>query len=158
MEKLPTGYSYCKASNKHTDIAKSIIFGILEEYGLIPENPDLDEDLNDIESNYKGGYFGLIVNELDEIVGTFALHKTNNQIAEIRKMYLLKEARKKGIGKWMLSFLFQKAKTLGFRKVQLLTASPLTEAINLYKSKNFIEMKSPKPGPRCDKAYYKMLY
>jgi putative acetyltransferase len=154
---LPKGYSHILADNQHVEIAKSIIFSVLEEYGLIPDNPDLDYDLEDIDFHFRDGYFGLVVNELDNFVGTFALYKIDDKIAEIRKMYLLPSSRKNGIGKWMLAFLTIKAKELGFRKVQLLTASPLIEAINLYEKSGFIEMKSPDSGPRCDKAFYKML-
>ena len=42
---LPKGYSFIQANNQHVEISKSIIFGVLEEYGLIPDNPDLDNDL-----------------------------------------------------------------------------------------------------------------
>jgi len=154
---LPKGYYHIQANNSHIKIAKAIIFGVLEEYGLVPDNPDLDNDLEDIDLYYTSGYFGLVINDLEEIVGTFALCKIDNQTAEIRKMYLLSKCRKKGIGKWMLAFLIAKAKTLGFRKIQLLTASPLVEAISLYEKNGFIEMKSPKFGPRCDKAFYKNL-
>ena len=154
---LPKGYSHIPANNQLIDVAKSIIFGVLEEYGLVPDNPDLDDDLNDIEYYYKDGYFGLITNDLGQFVGTFALFKIDDKTAEIRKMYLLKNSRGKGIGKWMLSFLSMKAKQLGFVKIQLLTASPLVEAISLYKSNGFNEMLSPKSGPRCDKAFCKML-
>ena len=156
---LPKGYYHIQANNSHAEQAKTIIFSVLEEYGLIPDNPelDIDSDLENIEHWYRDGYFGLIINNLDETVGTFALYKINNQTAEIRKMYLLPKARKKGIGKWMLTFLTAKAKEMGFRKVQLLTASPLLEAINLYEKSGFTEMESPKSGPRCDKAFYKQL-
>ncbi len=154
---LPKGYSHIPANNQHIEIAKSIIFGVLEEYNLIPDNPDLDSDLENIELNYRSGYFGLIINNLEEIVGTFALYNIDDKTAEIRKMYLLKGSRNLGIGKWMLSFLTLKAKELGYQKVQLLTASPLIEAISLYKKYGFTEFESPKPGPRCDKAFYKIL-
>ena len=155
--KLPVGYTFMQADNRHVEIAKLIIFSVLEEYGLIPDDPELDSDLENIEINYRDGFFGLVISDLEKLVGTFALYNIDAQTAEIRKMYLLPEHRKKGIGKWMLSFLTQKAKELGFQKVQLLTASPLIEAISLYKNAGFIEFESPKPGPRCDKAFYKMI-
>ena len=154
---LPKGYSHIQANNDHKEISKKIIFGVLEEYGLIPDNPELDSDLENIETNYKDGYFGLIINDLGEVTGTFALYKIDDQTAEIRKMYLLNNSRRKGIGKWMLSFLYAKAKELGFKKVQLLTASPLVEAMDLYKKSGFIEYDTPKQGPRCDKAFFKLI-
>ena len=157
VDSLPNGYSFIKAGNQHMETAKSIVFGVLEEYGLIPDHPELDDDLNDIDYHYENGYFGLIINELGKKVGTFALYKLDDQTAEIRKMYLLPEARGKGIGKWMLNFLTKKARDLGFKKIELTSASPLIEAIQLYKKSGFTETESAKNEPRCDKAFFKLL-
>ena len=110
-----------------------------------------------IAGNYHDGYFGLITNDLNSIIGTFALYKVNDEVGEIRKMYILPEYRNMGIGKWMLYFLISKAQELGFRKVELLTAKPLIEAINLYEKSGFIEIKTSESNPRCDKAFYRMI-
>lgn len=150
---IPKGYTFREAKNQDIPTAQAIIWQVLRAYGLKPGHPDLDEDLMDIEKHYENGGFYLIMNDLDVVVGTFALYAIDTQNAEIRKMYLLPEARGKGLGKWMLNFLLEKARQLKFRRVQLLTASVLKEAINLYKSHHFQAFPSPSSGPRCDQAY-----
>ena len=68
-------------------------------------------------------------------------------------MYLLPKARGNGLGKWMVWFLIEKAKELGFRKIELDTASVLLEAIELYKKMGFKEVEASNDSPRCDRAF-----
>src|SRR5210317_2216942 len=103
------GFYHRKAAKGDETLAKKIIFPILEEYGLSPDPVETDADLEDLDRAYEGGFFGFILNEGKEEVGTFGLFKINDEIAEIRKMYLISAVRGNGLGKWMLTFLLEKA-------------------------------------------------
>jgi len=155
---LPEGFSFAQAKNENSPIAQKIIFSVLHEYGLGGIDHHTDSDLKDIEKTYTNGYFGLIKNDSGNPVGTFGLFPLNEKSAEIRKMYLLPEARGKGIGKWMVNFLIEKAKELNFQKLELETASVLLEAMELYKKFGFKEVKSSNASPRCDRAFKIDLY
>jgi putative acetyltransferase len=150
---IPNNYSYLKAENSHGKIANEIIFSVLDEYGLGVFTHHSDDSLNEIEKSFADGFFGLIQNEKNEIVGTFGLYKLSKTNCEIRKMYLLPKARGKGLGKWMVSFLIEKAKELGYQKIELDTASVLLEAIELYKRMGFKEVQACNDSPRCDRAF-----
>ncbi|MFK8105134.1 MAG: GNAT family N-acetyltransferase [Saprospiraceae bacterium] len=152
---IPNSSFYAKPANQQ-DIPriKAIIFSVLEDYGLLPDDPSLDYDLDDIELHYKNGYFGLICNAEDLIVGTFALYRMNAELAEIRKMYLLPETRRQGLGTWMIDFLIHQARALGFKRLELDTASVLVEAMKLYEKVGFQAMPAKKEGFRCNRAYF----
>lgn len=150
---LPNNYSYLEAKNTHGKIANEIIFSVLNEYGIGEFTHHSDDSLNEIEQSFAGGFFGLIKNEEEEIVGTFGLYKLNETSCEIRKMYLLPKARGNGLGKWMVRFLIEKARQLGYKKIELDTASVLLEAIELYKKMGFKEVKASNDSPRCDRAF-----
>jgi len=150
---LPKFYSYIEAKNSHGKIANEIIFSVLDEYGLGGFSHHSDDSLNKIENSFSGGFFGLLQNENHEIIGTFGLYKLNEVNCEIRKMFLLPKARRKGLGKWMVNFLIGKAKELGFQKITLDTASVLLEAIDLYKKMGFKEIEASNDSPRCDRAF-----
>ena len=150
---LPNNFSHLQADNSHGTIAKEIIFSVLDEYGIGGYTHHTDNDLEDIESAYGKGYFGMIQNQEGKMVGTFGLFPLSETAAEIRKMYLLPEARGNGIGKWMVNFLIEKAKELNFKKVELETASVLKEAIGLYKKVGFQEATASNASPRCDRAF-----
>lgn len=146
-------FTHIKANNSHCAIAKKIIVSVLNEYGLGGETHHTDNDLEDIEKAYAGGYFGMIQNKNEEFVGTFGLYFLDKNVCEIRKMYLLPSARGKGIGKWMVSFLIKKAKELNFKKIKLETSSALKEANGLYLKMGFESVIPMSDAPRCDRAF-----
>jgi len=141
-----------KASNGDCIEVQRLIFSVLKEYGLEPQPSSTDKDLFDLESNYKNGFFG-IIEDGSKIVATFALFPLSEECVEIRKTYALPESRGKGLGRWMVKYLFQIAKENGFKEVELETASSLKEAIHLYKKVGFVEKKFENKTPRCDKAF-----
>ena len=93
------------ATNQDIPSIKNIVFSSLREFGLNPDENGKDKDLNDIESSYllANGFFGVVVHlETNLVVGCFGLFPVNEYICELRKMYLLKESRGKGLGKFIL--------------------------------------------------------
>jgi len=134
IKELPNGYSYIKATKEHSIVAQNIIFSVLKEYNFTPDLKKADVDLVDIEDYYKEGFFGLIINDLNAFVGAFGLHPLKGEVCKIRKMYLLPEARGKGLGKWMLTFM-----------------------IHLYKAFGFQQYISENATPACDLVFYKDL-
>jgi putative acetyltransferase len=68
-------------------------------------------------------------------------------------MYLQKEHRGKGLGKFLLEDALSKARQVGFERMILETASVLKEAIALYKSYGFVEYNPRHMSSRCDQAY-----
>jgi putative acetyltransferase len=147
-------YTIVEGKNKDLIAVKSLIFGVLEEYGLKPDESSTDADLDDIEKNYSlnNGYFGLVLFN-NTIAGTFGVYKLSVDTCELRKMYLKKEARGKGLGKIMMSKVMEIARSKGYRYIELETASVLKEAISLYEKYGFKEVKREHLAKRCDKAY-----
>jgi putative acetyltransferase len=155
--KLPKGFSCEEGLNKDNEAIKHVIFTTLIEYGL-PLDPNVtDSDLDQPANFYKEGFFGVIKNKDRDIVGTFGLLEYQEGIVEIRKMYLLKEYRGKGIGKFMMNFLMAKAREMGYEKVMLETASALKEAILMYEKYGFVLAEEAPHTCRCDRMYFKNL-
>lgn len=143
------------ATNADSENIKEHIFGILETYGLFPDLEGVDSDLNDIESNYhnNNGFFYIVVDSDENILATTALFSENKYTCELRKMYLHKSLRGKGIGKFLLEYSIKKAKEMGFKKITLETASVLKEAIALYEKYGFKSYEG-KTCDRCDQTYF----
>lgn len=149
-----------QANNRDIASVKNVVFTVLREYNLKPDDAGKDKDLNDIEKNYfnNGGFFGALVNSSsNEIIGTFGLYRINNQVCELRKMYLLKEFRGRGLGKFMLTNAIGIAKEKNYEKIILETITPLKEAISLYKKYGFSEIKPAEVSGRVDQAYVLIL-
>jgi len=141
------------ATNSDSDEIKAVVFGVLREYGLQPDPVSTDEDLESIEAHYSGngGFFG-VVEEGNRIVATIGLFRVDETTCELRKMYALPNQRGKGLGKKLMEFALTKAREMGFKRVVLETASPLKEAIGLYKRFGFRNFEPEHMASRCDQA------
>ena len=144
------------ATNADISAIKLVVFGVLEEYNLKGSETGKDRDLSDVEKNYFGnnGYFGVAVDSTNfEVVGTFGLYPVTTSTCELRKMYLLRRARGKGLGEFILNFAIQTAKEKNYKRVLLETVSPLKEAISLYKKHGFKEIPPKEVSDRVDQAF-----
>jgi putative acetyltransferase len=144
-----------KAEPDDTALIKEIIFSVLLEYKLSPDEQGKDSDLNDIEETYfnRGGFFGVLEDRNKRLVGTFGLCCVSKEIYELRKMYLIKEVRGLGCGKLILNYAIQLAKESNIKLIQLETISVLKEAILLYKKLGFKETKPKEINDRVDQAF-----
>jgi len=143
------------ANNKDCDNITSLVYSILREYDLKPDPTCTDADIQDIESSYfgQGGMFFVLEVEDGSIIGAYGLYPIDEKTCELRKMYLHKAHRRKGLGKFLLDDALSKARKIGFKRMILETASVLKEAIALYKSYGFVEYNPQHMSSRCDQAY-----
>ena len=144
-----------QANNRDREAITALVFSVLREYGLEPDPDGIDSDLEDIERSYfaRGGKLFVLEQERGGIAGTYGLHPINEETCELRKMYLRATARGRGLGKRMLEDAISRAREMGYREITLETASPLIEAIGLYKRFGFVRYANPHLCWRCDQAY-----
>ncbi|MDI6449935.1 GNAT family N-acetyltransferase [Sedimentisphaerales bacterium M17dextr] len=135
------------------------MFTVLDEYGLRPDPDGTDADLDDIERSYfaRGGTFRILQEEDGSLVGAYGLYPLQNHTCELRKMYLRRTHRGRGLGRRLLEDALASARELGFTTVTLETASVLKEAIALYKRYGFVPCPSDHLATRCDQAYILVL-
>jgi putative acetyltransferase len=145
----------------NTDCRKvaALVYGVLKEYGLKPDPESTDADLKDIERSYfvRGGAFYVLEGETGSIVGAYGLYPVDKVTCELRKMYLHKSFRGRGLGKLLMENALTEARRMGFKRVSLETASVLKEAISLYKSYGFVEYQPERMSCRCDQAFFLRL-
>lgn len=143
------------ATNADSAAVKALIFGVLVEHGLKPDPAGTDADLDDLEGNYaaRGGSFSVLATKDGGIVGSVGIYAVNSEVCELRKMYLSRAYRGKGLGKALLDHGLSEARRLGFRRVVLETASVLKDAIRLYERYGFRCYQPAHLAPRCDQAY-----
>jgi len=143
------------ANNKDCEKVTELVYGVLKEYNLKPDPAATDTDIKDIEQSYfkRGGMFYVLEEKDGSIIGAYGLYLLDKTTCELRKMYLHRSYRGKGLGKLLLEEALSKARQIGFKRMTLETASVLKEAINLYKSYGFIEYTPEHLSSRCDQAY-----
>ena len=132
-----------------------LVYTVLREYHLRPDPDGTDADLRDIEQAYlaRGGAFCVLEAQDGRIIGAYGLYPIDARTCELRKMYLRRDDRGKGLGRRLLEHALAEARRLGFTRVTLETASVLTEAIALYESSGFVPYRPEHLSARCDQAY-----
>lgn len=141
------------------EVAAEVIRQVLQEYGLPWQPESADRDVILVEECYQapGGEFWVVESE-GKVVGTGAYYPISrgDRAVELRKMYLLREARGRGWGRYLLQELERAIAARGFREIWLETATVLAEAVRLYERNGY----QPATGvetPRCDRIYVKRL-
>lgn len=144
------------ATNQDRERITALVFGILAEYGLQPDVESSESDLKDIEETYlkSGGIFELIEDKRGNLLGTIGLCPLDESTCKLRKMYLVPEARGRGLGRHMLERAIDHAKRLGFEIIILETVSVMKEAIRLYTRRGFQPIRQESVSPRCDQVYF----
>ncbi len=143
------------ATNEDREAVAALVSTVLQEYGLKHEPCGTDTDLGDLEFHYarRGGRFDVLENDSREIVGCIGLYPVDTHSVELRKMYLRKDVRGKGLGKKLLDHAVSSAKEMGFKRVTLETSTVLKEAIKLYTKYGFAPFVAQHLARRCDQAF-----
>lgn len=79
--------------------------------------------------------------------GCVAVRKLENQIGEIKRMYLNPKWRGKGYGKILMDIALKATKNLGYKKVRLDTLDTMKSAIAIYKEAGFYEISQYRENP-----------
>jgi putative acetyltransferase len=95
-------------------------------------------DVDDYERQYgpPDGRF-LVALDGEEIVGTGALRRIDDETAELRRMWLLEAYHGQGIGYRLVLELFTFARGAGYRRVRLSTSAVQERAIRFYERLGF---------------------
>lgn len=83
-----------------------------------------------------------------EIVGTVALHKSEDSTFEMIKMGVLPTYQGKGIGMFLAKKIIDKAKEMGAKKLVLYSNTKLKAALKLYEKLGFTHA-MPEEGKYC---------
>jgi drug/metabolite transporter (DMT)-like permease/GNAT superfamily N-acetyltransferase len=86
-----------------------------------------------------GGTF-VVVYDGDEPVGCGGVRSLGDGAAEVKRMYVAPDARGRGVGRFLLDRLEAEARRLGYERVRLDTAAPLTSAQALYRGAGYSEI------------------
>jgi ribosomal protein S18 acetylase RimI-like enzyme len=133
---------------------------IVNEFNFKLEFNTLDSDILDIEENYNksdGGSFWVAEsvddhNKQQKIVGTTAVRnlKKFEFTCELKRMYVLKEFRRLGLGQKLLDIAVGYAKSVGYSKMVLDSSRNLQAARALYLKKGFVDIPRYNDNYRAD--------
>lgn len=113
-----------------------------------------DEELSHLAEKYgpPGGRLYLLLSG-DEAVGTGALRRLDDEICELKRLYIRPAFRGQGLAGQTVRRLISDARALGYRRMVLDTFPFLQSAIHLYKKLGFQEIESYNGTPMPDLIY-----
>lgn len=120
----------------------------LREMGTLIEDPGFYDDLLDIEGGYLGGKGEFVVGVCDgNVVAMGGLKETSSGRAEVKRMRVASEYRRRGFGQEILDVLHRRAEGLGYATLHLDTGVVQGAARNLYESNGYREVRRGFVGP-----------
>ena len=137
---------------------------IVNEFKFRLEFNCLDSDLLCIEKHYNksdGGCFWVAQETIHkQIIGTTGIRnlKQYTSTCELKRMYVLKEYRRLGIGGKMLETAIDFAKSIGYSRIVLDSSKYLEGARALYLKNGFIDIARYNDNQRADIFMEKSLY
>jgi putative acetyltransferase len=147
--------NFRSATNADGPEVRALVFSVLGEYGLSGDPAGTDADLDDIAARYlaRGGWFELVEDE-GALLGCAGIYPSEHRpgTVELRKMYLKKAARGRGLGRQLMERAIGFARGGGWSRIELETNGKLIEAISLYRRYGFKVDESGEPCSRCDQV------
>lgn len=144
-------------SEEYKNETKQFILRILEkEFGLTGiSRPDLDE-IPEVYQYERSNFWIAIENE--KVIGTIALKNCGSNRGYIKRMYVGKAFRGKGVAHELISTLIRFAKDNGYQELFLGTIEDLIAANKFYKKEGFQKIDSlpDDMDPYRDTLFYKL--
>ena len=119
---------------------------------------NFEEELITLKSMY-GGKKGTIIHAYDNLtpIACVAVRPINDEIGELKRMYVKPEFQKNGIGQELLNQSLSFAKQAGYKKIRLDTLEHMTPAMNLYIKNGFYKIEAYYFNPISNAVYFEKL-
>jgi len=139
-------------SHKHENHVKNLFLEYLKwVISMLKSEYDLNYSVEDIKGIVDsdmvelGRFFPpegrlLLAQDDDVLSGCICLKKIDQEIGEIKRMYVKPQLRGKGIGRSLLEAAINEARLIGYSKIRLDSARFMCEAHGLYYSAGFEEI------------------
>lgn len=117
-----------------------------------------DRELAGLPGDYAPPGGRLYLAEYDgELAGCVALHKTGNDIGEMKRLYLRPAFRGKGLGRILAERIVQEAHSIGYAKLRLDTVEPvMKDAVAMYRRMGFHEIAAYRENPTAGTLYMEL--
>ena len=123
------------------EVARSFVAAmeawVAEHFG--PTTPDRTSTVAASEMAPPGGTFVVVYEDGDAVAGG-GLRRLEDDVAEIKRMWVVPGARGRGHGRRLLAELEAAAVELGYRRVRLDTAESMTTAMAMYRAAGYREV------------------
>ena len=147
-----------RATEHDARAAATIIAEALAEYALPFEPEGRDADVATFGDKPEHDDFVAEDGASGRALGVASVGPQGDEgVAWISKVFVAKEARRRGVGRALLEAAHAAARSRGFREVGLRTRVIFREAIALYESAGYVRREDPAAIAPGDVVYYRRL-
>lgn len=98
----------------------------------------------------------LLANEDATAIGCVAVRPINDNVCEMKRLYVQPEFRNRGLGNKLVRLIIDKAREVGFERMRLDTLNTLEEAMHLYEKYGFKEIEPYYNNPLSNTIYWEL--
>jgi ribosomal protein S18 acetylase RimI-like enzyme len=139
-------------------MAKELIFEYIKWLDTDLAFQNIDDELKYFPQKYKwpDGEF-IIAKEDDNVIGCVAIKKLENNICEMKRLFVKDEYKKKGIGKKLVEKIIEEAKSRNYERMRLDTLNTMKAALNVYYKNGFYEIEPYYNNPNNGVVYLEKI-
>jgi GNAT superfamily N-acetyltransferase len=119
---------------------------------------NFEQELAGLPGHYAPPGGRLLLAEYDgQLAGCVALHKWEDGVCEMKRLYLRPSFRGKGLGRAMAETIIVEARSIGYQRMRLDTIEPLMkDAVEMYRKLGFREIAPYRPNPIAGAMYMEL--
>lgn len=142
------------------DEVEAVRFLVLAHATYLRAHPGSDQVRADAE-NLPGPYVSprgrLYLARLDSMpAGCVALRPIEATTGEVKRMFVLSNARRNGVARALMEQLISDARRMGYTRIRLGTLDEMTAAQNLYRELGFTQIPRYRADERVDTVFFEL--
>ncbi len=123
------------------ELARKLLLAYSADIGVDLGFQDFEKELEALSTLYAKPNGAFVLAFFDHsLIGCFGIRKIENKTCELKRMYLSKEVRGRGLGEKLLLKALEIARSFGYRHMRLDTLPSMQSAIGLYQKLGFKEI------------------
>lgn len=142
---------------EHVESARGLFREYAASLGLDLSFQYFESELRDLPGEYappRGRLF--LAFEAEREAGCGALRPLDEEICEMKRLYVRREFRGRGLGRQLAETLIQEAREIGYRAMRLDTLPVMPQAQELYRMLGFVEIAAYRYNPVPDSRFLEL--
>jgi ribosomal protein S18 acetylase RimI-like enzyme len=162
MDPLPSvvnGFSISQAeSSPQIAQARELFLEYAQSLGFSLCFQNFDQELAELPGDYAPPEGRLLLAEYEgQLAGCVALHRLDDSICEMKRLYLRPRFRGKGLGRALADLIIGEARQIGYERMRLDTVEPvMKDAVEMYRKIGFREIDPYRSNPIAGALYMEL--
>ena len=144
-------------TTEHYQYARDLFLLYADSLGFDLEFQGFSQEVAELSVAYAPPQGCILLAELSgHIVGCVALRPLEDQVCEMKRLYVMPDYRGHGIGRTLACEVIARARDKGYEKMRLDTIDSMKAAKSLYTSLNFRTIKAYRYNPLKNSSYMEL--